>query len=125
MLAWGMRWLSGELQAHAASPVVYSRADLSVALVATYGQTKLRLADEFGAIRIEWTDRDFIVPAAKLKLGGVVILPRRGDLVTVNDGANVTTYEVLATGDEPPWRWCDPFRTMVRIYTKRIKSEAI
>jgi hypothetical protein len=120
----GIAWLTGQLQAHASQPVVYSRGALRVALCATFGRTKLMLSNEFGATRIEWTDRDFIVPAAALVLGGVVVKPKRDDVITTDDGIERTTFSVLPYADEPHWKWCDPFRQMIRIHTQRISTEA-
>ena len=123
MLAAGMAWLTGQLQAHAAQPITYQRGADSVSLCATFGRTKLMLANEFGTVRIEWTDRDFILPAAALVLAGQVVKPRRDEVVTVDDGVELSTFQVLPYADEPHWKWCDPYRQMIRIHTQRVFTE--
>ena len=35
----------------------------------------------------------------------------------------VYIYEVNAPGSEPPWRWSDPHRRLLRIHTKQIGIE--
>lgn len=122
ILARGMAWLTDQLQAHLSQPVIYQRGALKVALCATFGRKLLRIDDGFGSIRMEWTDRDFLVPASKLKLGGQAVLPERGDRVKVQEGGVTHVYEVLAPGNEPPWRWCDPYRRMIRIHSKLIEE---
>jgi len=32
-------------------------------------------------------------------------------------------YEVMAPGNEPPWRYSDPYRRTLRIHTKLIGAE--
>ena len=89
------------------------------------GQTLLRLSDDLGAVRVEWTDKDFIIPRSSLSLSGSLALPKVGDLIVHNDGTETHTYEVLKYGGvEPHWRWSDPFRKMIRVHTKRITTEA-
>lgn len=123
VMARGMAWLTGQLQAHASQPVVYQRGNAKVALCATFGRKLLKLDDGEGGIRMEWTDRDFLIPAASLVIGGGAVLPKRGDLVRVAAGAEVLVYEVGAPGGEPPWTWSDPFRRMLRIHAKQVGTE--
>jgi hypothetical protein len=47
-------------------------------------------------IRMEWTDRDFLIQAADLVVGTETITPQRGDQVKETVGSIVTTYEVAA-----------------------------
>ena len=125
VLAAGAAWLATQLQSKAGTPVIYQRGNRKTALCATMGQTKLMLAQDVGAVRIEWTDKDFVIPRASLKVSGTLTLPREGDLIIHDDGAEKHTYEVLKYGGfEPHWRWCDPFRQLIRVHTKRIKTEA-
>ena len=124
LMARALSWHAGQLQSHLGQPVVYKRATSAVALCATIGRTLLKLDDGDGGIRMEWTDRDYLIPTASLVLAGVPVLPERGDLILERKGGVLYTYEVLAPGDEPPWRWSDPYRNMLRIHVKLIKQEA-
>jgi hypothetical protein len=119
----GMAWLASQLKANAASEITYSRGSDDVTLQATYGRKLLKLTDIDGAIRMEWTDMDFVFDAADLILDGSQVEPARGDKVTLVVGEDVQIYEVLPFQSEPPWRYTDPFQTMIRVHTKRVGSE--
>ena len=63
---------------------------------------------------------------ADLDLGAGPILPRAGDQVreTVGGvGESVFVYEVNAPGGQPPFRYSDPYRRVLRIHTKHIATE--
>jgi hypothetical protein len=123
LMARGASWLSGKLKAHASEPIVYSRGADALALCATFGRKLFQLDDGQGGIVMEWTDRDFLVPAADLDFGAGPVLPERGDRVEVaTDEGTVLVYEVLAPGGEPPWRWSDPFRRTLRIHAKHVET---
>jgi hypothetical protein len=125
MIAAGMDWLTGQLQVAASRPVVYRRGVAEIPLCAAFGRTKLMLGNGLGAVRIEWTDRDFLIPTASLVLAGQPIRPQRGDRIVTTDGATTETFEVLPYADEPHWRWSDPYKRMMRVHTRRIKTEAV
>lgn len=119
LLKTGLAWLSTQLNANAASEVDYLRGAESVTLRATFGEKLLKLQDEDGGLRMEWTDVDFLIPAADLVLGGARVEPRRGDLVRVEgDDGTARLYEVRPMGGDPAWRYADPHRSMVRIHAK-------
>jgi hypothetical protein len=125
VMANGMAWLADQLQAHASQPVVYQRGSEQVALCATFGSTLLKLDDGAGGIRMERTDRDFLIPAASLVLSGSPARPKEGDKVVYVKGGLLHTYQVLPYANEPQWRWSDPFHIQMRIHTKRISSEPV
>lgn len=75
---------------------------------AVVGRTVFRSTDESGIwTRVE--TRDFIVPKELLSSE-----PHVGDEIVFLG----CTYEVLAPGGEPCWRWSDAFRTAYRIHAK-------
>jgi hypothetical protein len=123
LLQTGSDWLADQLKAHASRPVVYHRGTQQVTVQATVGRTLLKLDDGYGGVRMEWTDRDFLIHAADLVLGGSPTLPERGDLIRETQGAKTFIYEVMAPGKEPPWRWSDVFRKVLRIHTKQVGTE--
>jgi len=51
--------------------------------------------------------------------------PRVGDRIVEAEGGTVFLYEVMSLEDEPPFRWCNPYRRTLRIHTKYIGAEAI
>lgn len=116
VLADAAAWLAGKLRDHASREVVYRRGTDAASVQAVVGRTLLKLDDGYGGVRMEWTDRDFLIPAEMLVLGGAAALPQRGDRIE-DDGAE---YEVLAPGQEPEWRWSDPRHRLLRIHTKRV-----
>lgn len=59
-----------------------------------------------------------------LVLGGATALPKAGDRVRETDGGKVFVYEVMAPGNEPAWRYSDPYRRALRIHTKHVATEA-
>ena len=123
LLAFGMDWLADRLKAFAARTVVYRRGTEDVTVAAVIGRTLLKLDDGYGGVRMEWTDRDFLIRPEDLVLGGNTVLPERGD--TIRETVETTTfvYEVMAPGKEPAWRWSDPHRQMLRIHTKQVGVE--
>lgn len=123
MLQSGQEWLADQLKQHASRPVVYGRGIEQVSVQATIGRTMLKLDDGYGGVRIEWTDRDFLIQTADLILGAALVTPERGDWIRETVGANTSVYEVMAYGGEPPWRFSDPFGKLLRIHTKFIGVE--
>jgi hypothetical protein len=123
LLQTGLDWLADRLKEHASRPVIYRRGVQQVTVQATVGRTLLKLDDGYGGVRMEWTDRDFLIHAADLVLGGNAVLPERGDLIRETQGAKTFIYEVMAPGKEPPWRWSDVFRKVLRIHTKQVGVE--
>lgn len=107
LLAWGAAWLEQQRTRHLTTPVVYVRGTEEVIVPATIGRTQYE-ADDGHVVRIEFTDRDFLILAADLVLAGQVTEPRRGDLIREAG----REFEVLA------WRCSDPYRQTWRITTK-------
>jgi hypothetical protein len=120
LLEAGQAWLANQLQEHASRSVIYQRGAQSVAVLATIGRTLLKLDDGYGGVRMEWTDRDFLIPATSLVLTGVAATPEPGDRITETVGLNTSVFEVMAFGGEPAWRCSDPFGKLLRIHTKFI-----
>ena len=120
MLRTGQEWLANQLRTHASSPIVYVRGSDQVAVTAIIGRTLMKIEDGYGAIHMQWTDRDFLISPADLILAGSVITPERGDTIRETVGTKIYTYEVNAPGGEPAWRWSDPHRSLYRIHTKEI-----
>ena len=123
MLEAANQWLAERLKAHASRPVIYRRGADAVTVQAIVGRTLLKLDDGYGGVRMEWTDRDFLIAADDLILGGQKTLPRRGDQIRETAASKTLVYEVLAPGSEPEWRWSNPHRRLLRIHTKQIGEE--
>lgn len=119
LFATGLAWQADRLYDHASSPIRYARGPDWVATRAVLGATLLKLDAGDGGVRMEWTDADFLIRPADLVLGGVATTPERGDVIEVADADGTTRrFEVLPYGDEPPWRWSDPQRALIRVHAK-------
>jgi hypothetical protein len=116
MLRDGVTWLAGIHKQYAATPITYTRGANSVALTAVLGKTDSQLADGQGRQRNEWADRDYLIVAAELILGGAPTTPQKGDHIT--DGVQVR--EVVPADNEPHARDSDQFGVRVRVHTKRV-----
>ena len=117
----GMSMLATQMPAAAGGTIHYCRNTDSVSLSATFGRSEFSVEDTNG-VRVEYSDRDFIVSAADLVLSDSAITPQRGDVIDVRSvtGEVLHVYEVLAPGGMQPYRYCDPERTLLRIHTKRV-----
>jgi len=118
----GMAWLAEKLKAHASTPVLYRRGAEEVTVQAVIGRTLLKLDDGYGGVRVTWTDRDFVIAAQDLILGGNVTLPQRGDRIEQTIDGVTHVFEVAAPGGEPEWRWSDPHQIMLRIHTVKLEE---
>lgn len=122
LLERGSAWLEDQRQRHMTRMVTYQRGGDSVELAATIGRTEFEQADEFGVIhKIE--SRDYLVLTTDLVLAGVQTLPKPGDRVRESEGAKTFVYEVMAPGNDPPFRYSDPYRRTLRIHTKHVATE--
>lgn len=122
MLAKGLQWLAQQRTEHMSQSVVYVRDADSVTVPATIGRTEFEIDDGQGLIQ-KYESRDFLVQTADLILDGTAKLPERGDQIRETQGATIYVYEVLAPGQERPWRYSDPYRQTLRIHTKHIETE--
>jgi hypothetical protein len=123
MLQQASNWLEEKRTRHASREVTYARGAQSVDLPATIGKTTFEVDDGYGVL-VRHESRDFLVLAADLIPGGVAALPQRGDRIRETQGDTVFVYEVTAPGNEPCWRYSDPYRKTLRVHTKQIDTEA-
>ena len=121
----GAAFLDAQRHQHLSRPVLYRRGTDEKEVQATIGKTEFEQVDDVGGAglihRVE--SRDFLVRTAELDLGAGSILPRAGDQVRETVGTSVFVYEVNAPGGQPPWRYSDPYRRVLRIHTKHIGTE--
>lgn len=115
-------WLEDQRVRHMTRPVLYVRGGQTIEVPATIGETIFRIDDGAGAM-LRTESRDYLISATDLVLGGSAVLPQRGDRVREMEGTQVFVYEVASPGDEPIWRWSDPYRRTLRIHTKQIDVE--
>lgn len=115
-------WLEDQREKFMSRTVIYQRGTDTVEVTATIGQTLFAVDNgEGAALQVE--SRDYLIRAAHLVLGGGPVLPRRGDQIHEMQDGVIFIYEVLAPGDEPVWRYSDPYRKTLRIHTKQVDKE--
>ena len=122
LLQIGASWLADQMKTHASIDVTYERGAEQVPVKATVGKTEFELDDGSGVV-VRIQSRDFLIHTADLVLGGVETLPVAGDLIRETQGAKTFVYEVMAPGDEPHYRYSDPYRKLLRIHTKHVATE--
>jgi hypothetical protein len=113
-------WLAAQLQAHASRPVVYVRGATQLSLCATPGRSEVATEDFGAAFRITYTDRDYLIPADRLRIGGSPTLPQAGDTIRETIAGELHEFEVMADPGLPPWRYSDPHHRLLRVHTKQI-----
>lgn len=122
MLEQGASWLDDQRHQHMTRSVSYARGSSTIELLATIGRTEFEQADDFGIVhKVE--SRDYLIRTTDLLLDGQATLPKRGDQIREIDSATTSIYEVLSPGNEPVFRYSDPYRKALRIHTKHIATE--
>lgn len=118
LLSRGQAYLNSALGQAGGVAVAYTRGENSVTIAnAWVGRTAFKqLPHGASKAAVIWGDRDYLIPAADLVLGGLAVEPARGDRIT--EGSLV--FEVIAPGGEPAWRWSDPQRTRYRVHCKQV-----
>jgi hypothetical protein len=107
-----------------AGTITYSRNAESVDLTgnAWVGRTVFRRTElQTEGASIVFGDRDYLIVAAALVLGGVRITPKEGDLVTETLNGVAVEFRVSALPGEDAWRWSDAGRTVLRAHVKQHK----
>lgn len=121
MLEDGLAELAAELKLHASREVVISDGPLRATVSATIGRTRFEVEDH-GAVRVVWSERDFIFTAADLVLGGVVVRPKRGMQVRETVGSVVKVFEVLSPVGGEVCQF-DEYGIACRVHTKQVGVE--
>lgn len=107
-------------RAAAGKAVTVHRSLSSVSVTAVPGHTEHEIADALGALTIVETS-DWLFLASDLVLDGAVVEPQAGDRIEVNLGGTTVFFEAMHPDrTSPPFRYRDPARTLVRLFTKRV-----
>lgn len=73
--------------------------------------------------KLEWDDRDYVIPVVDLKLNGDLIIPQEGDWLKQLEPvvSEPSTYRLFAPNNEQVWRYFDIQEKMFLLHTKRFK----
>ena len=113
-------WLEDQRTQHVSRTVTYERGIDTVTLSASIGKTVFEIDNGLGVVE-RTESRDFLVLTDDLVLAGSPTLPERGDRIREPQGTNT----FMAPGNEPHWRYSDPYRKTLRIHTKHVKTETV
>lgn len=121
LLSRGQSWLNRTLAVAAGVSLTYTRGAQSVTLTGWVGRTAFaQLPGSGSGAAVIWGDRDYLIPVSDLVLGGSAVTPQRGDRISETiDGVSLT-FEVLAPGTEPAWRYSDAGRQTYRVHCKKV-----
>lgn len=120
----GAEWLARQRTIYMTTPVVYERGASSVEVLATIGKTVFEVNNDVGVVE-RFESRDYLILAEHLVIDGRAVLPERGDRVRETHGGQAVVYEVMAPGQEPVWRYSDPYRTTLRIHAKQVDAREL
>ena len=95
--------------------VAYSRGTQTAYLTAIMADVLYEVTTGDGGTET-WSSRDFLMEAAALKLGGVVVEPARGDRIEAESQA----WEVVGPGNQPCFEYSDPYKLGLRVHTRGI-----
>ena len=115
-------WLDGMRTKHASRPVTYQRGQATAVVSAGIGRTTFQVDNGTGVVET-FESRDLLILTGDLVLGGLATLPQAGDRIRETVDGATYIYEVLAPGNEPAWRFSDPYRRTLRIHTKQVGVE--
>jgi hypothetical protein len=99
-------------------PVTYARGELAATIRMVPGRNARVILADYGVLVGERRNRDWLIEAAMLKLGGEVVIPDRGDEI-VMDGK---TYQVIGDQGSPHWHYSDPYDQILRIHSVEVVS---
>ena len=116
LMADAATFFADQAAAYLSQTVTYRRGGLTVSLAAT--KCPIR-SETDGQYNEDFEPCDWLITASLIVLGGVTIEPEA--TIDVIEEAGGQQWEVLQLPNEPHFRPLDPFRTMFRIHTKRIK----
>jgi hypothetical protein len=123
LLQQGAQWLARQLREHASEEVHYRRGQNVLQTRAIIGRTEFQVDDGHGGVRIEHSDRDFLILREDLYLEGQWTEPQPGDQIEEFTEQDHLIYEVMAPTGQPVWRYDDPFREVIRVHTKLVQRE--
>lgn len=114
-------WLTRMRAGHMGRKVTYRRSQQAVEITGTVGNSVFEVVSESGLVELVHS-RDYLIAADSLVLNDAAVLPRPGDQIVEGLNGQTLTHEVMCPDrNKPCWRYSDPYRRCLRIYTKQIE----
>ena len=121
----GMARLKQLFLANAAVSIIYHKltngVDTAIPLTVWIGNTLFKITDNNNQ-RMEWGDRDYLIPVELLVVGVIPFLPDVEHWIEEVLPEGNVHYQLSAPEKEPVWRYSDPQHTIYRVHTKRVAS---
>lgn len=109
-----MTALSAALASATETNVTYRRGEQSWTIPATRGGVSYGTIAQIGAVPMDIDYREYLIRTAALPAGFV---PQNRDVI---DDAG-SCFEVFRMTDKACWRYSNPGKTIIRVYTRRIQ----
>lgn len=123
----GMARLIEHFQANAAVNIIYHKleggVDTVIPLVVWVGDTLFKILEKDNQ-RMQWSDRDYLIPVANLVIGVVPFYPAKGHWIEelLPDPYGLQSFEIGSPDKEQDWRYDDLQHTVYRVHTKRVTT---
>lgn len=110
-------WMKSKLMQQTRSEqILYTRGNDTIVLeYAVAGESTFQVSD-FNHMRVNRTERDWIIDSNELILGGSKTEPLMGDRIIWQNGTVTNVYKVTAQSGDKVFHYSDPFQKMMRIH---------
>ena len=85
------------------------------------GNTPFKIAEN-GNVRLEWGERDYLIPVELLIINSVTVVPHKDDWIEEVFPGGTVQFMLMAPNNEPVWRYSDNQRTLFRVHCKRVST---
>lgn len=102
--------------------ITYARGAETATLTAWLGTSFFARSTEDPGASLVTSERDYMIAAADLVIGGSQTVPQSGDRILETVDGEELIFEILVTAGEPGWRYSDQTRQIIRVHTKRVRS---
>ena len=110
----GLAALMDTLEQYVDVPIVYKHNGTEYEITGSRGHINWSTLNKLGDVALGENFREYIIQSKKL-----AFVPTNGD--TITDGTDV--FEVFNESNTGRcWRYCDPYKGLMRIYTRRVKQ---
>lgn len=125
LFKWSEQFVHERRTKYATVELIYvQNGDVSDTICGSPAKTTFVYFDRFN-ISQRKESRDYIINVPDLKVLGIKVKPKEGDLIREDVDGVRFTYRVGAFNNEPDYRYSGRYRTAFRIHSKLIKEEVL